>query len=60
MQRFRFNVVPGTCIDRVVRITMNPRRGLPVWIEKSDGKFRASEGRGQIHEMVDLRSDKSQ
>jgi cytochrome P450 len=54
LQRFRFAVVPGTRIDRIVRITMQPRRGLPMSIFDNDGKFVASEVRGQIREMVTL------
>ncbi len=54
MQRFRFIVVPGTRIDRVVRITMNPRRGLPMLLEKADGKFQTTPVQGQIREMVTL------
>lgn len=56
LQRFRFNVVPDTRIDRTVRITMNPRHGLPMLLEKPDGKFSASTVSGQIHEMVQFNS----
>ncbi|MDQ2868310.1 MAG: cytochrome P450 [Verrucomicrobiota bacterium] len=52
LQRFRFTVVPGTRIDRVVRITMNPRGGLPMQLEKQDRKFSRSSVIGQIREMV--------
>ena len=54
LQRFRFSVVPRTCIDRVIRITMQPRRGLPMMICKNDRNFAPSEVRGQIREMVEL------
>lgn len=54
LQRFRFAVVPGTRIDRTVRITMQPRRGLPMTIFENDRKFAASEVQGQIREMVTL------
>lgn len=54
LQRFRFQVVPDTRIDRVVRITMQPRHGLPMMILKNDRQFAASEVRGQIREMVTL------
>jgi cytochrome P450 len=54
LQRFRFTVVPGTRIDRTSRITMNPRKGLPMMICPNDRKFTTSEVRGQIHEMVKL------
>ena len=54
LQRFRFSMVPGTRIDRVIRITMAPREGLPMMVYPNDRKFAASEVRGQIHEMVQL------
>ena len=54
LQRFRFTVVPETRIDRAVRITMQPRHGLPMMIFSNDRKFAASEVRGQIREMVTL------
>jgi cytochrome P450 len=54
LQRFRFTIVPGTRVDRVVRITMTPRYGLPMLIEKNDRRFIASKLHGQIHEMVAL------
>jgi cytochrome P450 len=54
LQKIRFTVVPGARVDRVVRITMNPRYGMPMFMEKNDRKFRASPVRGQIHEMVEL------
>ena len=54
LQRFRFSIVPGTRIDRVIRITMAPREGLPMTVYPNDRKFAASEVRGQIHEMVHL------
>jgi cytochrome P450 len=54
LQRFRFTVVPETRIDRIVRITMQPRQGLPMMISKNDRKFAASPVLGQIREMVTL------
>lgn len=54
LQKFRFTVVPGARLDRVVRITMNPRYGMPMFMVKNDRKFQASPVRGQIHEMVKL------
>jgi cytochrome P450 len=54
LQKFRFAVVPGTRIDRVVRITMQPRGGMPMLLVANDRKFSASKVHGQIHEMVDL------
>jgi len=54
LQKFRFTVAPGARIDRVVRITMNPRYGMPMLLTKNDRRFQSSEVRGQIHEMVKL------
>jgi cytochrome P450 len=54
LQRFRFSVVPGTRIDRVVRITMQPRQGMPMKIFENDRQYAASNVTGQIHEMVTL------
>lgn len=54
LQRFRFSVVPGTRIDRVVRITMQPKQGLPMSILPNDRKFVAAQVSGQIREMVTL------
>jgi cytochrome P450 len=54
LQQFRFAVIPGTRIDRIVRITMQPRQGLPMMIFKNDRKFAAAPVHGQIREMVTL------
>jgi len=54
LQRFRFTVVPGTRINRIVAISMNPRHGLPMIIAKKDRNYSVSEVRGQIREMVDF------
>ena len=55
MQKFRLTVIPGTRIDRTIRITMDPLNGLPMMIFGNDRKFTASEVTGQIREMVTLR-----
>ena len=54
LQRFRFTVVPGTRINRVVAISMNPRHGLPMIVAKKDRNYSVSEVRGQIRKMVDF------
>jgi cytochrome P450 len=54
LQRFRFTVIRGALIDRVVRITMNPRYGMPMVLHENDRRYESSEVRGQIHEMVTL------
>ena len=54
LQKFRFAIVPDAQIDRVVRITMNPRCGMPVVLHENDRRYESSQVRGQIHEMVKL------
>ncbi len=54
LQKFRFTVVPGAQIDRAVRITMNPRHGMPMILRENDRRYESSKVRGQIHEMVKL------
>ncbi len=54
LQRFRFTVVPGTRINRIVAISMNPRHGLPMIIAKKDRNYSVSEVRGQIRKMVNF------
>ncbi len=54
LQKFRFASVRGAQIDRVVRITMNPRYGMPMVLHENDRRFESSKVRGQIHEMVKL------
>jgi cytochrome P450 len=54
LQRFRFTVVPGTRINRIVAISMNPRHGLPMIMAKKDRNYSISVVRGQIREMVDF------
>jgi len=54
LQKFRFTIVRGAQIDRVVRITMNPRHGMPMVLHENDRRYESSEVRGQIHEMVTL------
>jgi cytochrome P450 len=53
-QRFRITIVADARIDRVVRITMVPRWGIPAIISPNDRKFVATDVRGQIREMVEL------
>lgn len=53
LQKLRVAVVPGARIDRAVRITMNPKFGMPMVLHAQDRNFQAAEVRGNIHEMVD-------
>ena len=54
LQKFRFEVTEGATIDRVVRITMVPRHGMPMSILENDREYRATKVFGPIHEMVEL------
>lgn len=54
LQKFRFSLVPGTRIDRAVRITMVPRYGMPMSILQNNRQYHASNVTGQIREMVAL------
>jgi hypothetical protein len=47
-------VQQGTRIDRVVKVTLRPRNGLPMSIHRQDRRFEASPVRGDIHQMVTL------
>jgi len=50
--------LPGTGIDRIVAISMNPRHGLPMIVAKQDRNYSVSEVRGQIR-MVHFPSNGS-
>ncbi len=54
LQKFRFEIVRGTQIDRAVRITMSPRYGMPMVLHENDRRYECGKVRGQIHEMVNL------
>lgn len=54
LQKFRFTIVPGAQIDRVVRITMSPRYGMPTILQTNDRRYERTAVCGQIHEMVRL------
>ena len=54
LQRFRLQVVPGSRIDRAVRVTMNPRHGIPMKIGGPGSQLSRSAVRGNIHDMVDM------
>lgn len=54
LQRFRLTVVPGARIDRRSTLTLGPRFGIHMLIEKQDRRFTASPVVGDIHEMVEL------
>ena len=54
LQRFRFSVAPGVRIDRSVKVTMSPSRGLPMTIHPQDRRFERVPVRGNVNEMVEL------
>lgn len=54
LQKFRFAVAPESRIDRVVKVTLNPRQGLPMILYAPDGRYESVAVRGQIRTMVDL------
>ncbi|MFQ5657474.1 MAG: cytochrome P450 [Candidatus Methylomirabilales bacterium] len=56
LQRYRLTVVPGATIDRNGLVTLSPKHGMPMLIRLQDRQFIKSEVRGNIHEMVDLRT----
>jgi cytochrome P450 len=56
LQRFRLEVIPGAKVERVVRVTMSPRHDIPIKIFEQDRKFTRSDVRGNINEMVEMRS----
>lgn len=57
LQRFRFSVVPNSRIDRLVQVTMRPKFGMPMVLQRQDRQFQAARVTGNIHEMVRLSSD---
>jgi cytochrome P450 len=53
-QRFRLELVADSRVDRAVRVTMSPRRGMPATIRSQDRRFAATRVRGNVHDMVAL------
>lgn len=54
LQRFGLRLVPGTRIDRAVRISLMPSQGLPMVVEPTDRRIERSEFVGNLHEMIDI------
>jgi cytochrome P450 len=54
VQRIGLRMLPGSRIDRSVKVTMGPRRGLPMLLSPAGSQREASAVLGNIHEMVDL------
>jgi len=56
LQRYRLSLVPGARIDRKYAVTLSPKYGMPMMVHKQDRQFTREIPRGDIHEMVDLRT----
>jgi len=56
LQRFRFELVANSRVDRFMSITMSPRPGLPMKIHAQDRSFARSARRvrGNVRQMVNL------
>ncbi len=54
LQRFRVEVVPNAQIDHQVKITLSPKRGMPVVVHAQDQQFTKTPVRGSIHQLVDV------
>lgn len=54
LQRYRFELVPNSRVDRYMSITMAPRPGIRMRIHQQDGAFEQSARslRGNVREMV--------
>jgi cytochrome P450 len=57
LPRWKINVVSGTVVNRHNGISLSPRGGLPVIIQRQDRQLTASDVKGNIHEMVELGKD---
>ncbi|MCI0482974.1 MAG: cytochrome P450, partial [candidate division NC10 bacterium] len=56
LQRYRLSLVPGATVDRKYAVTLSPKYGMPMMVHKQDRQFSKEVPRGNIHEMVDLRT----
>lgn len=56
LQRYRLELVAQTRVDRLVHVTLTPKRGIPMIVHPPDGQFQQGAGgvRGNIREMVIL------
>jgi cytochrome P450 len=54
LRRFRFQVVPGACIERHGTLSLGARYGVPVLLHPPDRRYAVSPVTGNIHAMVDL------
>lgn len=54
LQSYCLKVVPKTRVDRVFRLSLRPRKGLPVVVLARGSRLSASPVKGEIREMVDM------
>jgi hypothetical protein len=54
LARWKLETPPRSRVDRVVKVTLGPKRGMPMIVRPHDGRFEAVPVAGNIHEMVDL------
>jgi cytochrome P450 len=56
LQRYRLQLVPGARVDRLLRLTLQPKGGMPMLLWDQDRQFALSKTpvRGNVREMVDL------
>jgi cytochrome P450 len=56
LQRYRLELVAETRVDRLVHVTLTPKRGIPMIVHPPDRQFQKGAGgvRGNIREMVKL------
>jgi cytochrome P450 len=54
LQSFCLKVMPKSRVNRVFRLSLRPKRGLPVLVLARGSRLSASHVRGNIREMVDM------
>lgn len=54
LQRFRFEIVDHARVDRIVKLGLLPKQGLPMIIHRHDREFSKSVKplRGNLNEMI--------
>ncbi len=55
LQRFKFSIVPGSVIDRGMRVSMVPKHGLPMKLNRLTDKVERVAITGNICESVELK-----
>jgi cytochrome P450 len=56
IQKFRLELLPGTRVDREIKVALIPQRGMPIKLCPMDNDFRAGRTalKGNVNEMVML------